>query len=187
MIERNLFFEKVVANLEGEEVGIMPAANTSKFANYAFRKSLAAGFLDVALLMANVSQLKILLNSTELKAQAIVVIVLVAISMAMQLVVGIMLIYVGYYEQDDSIEAPEPERDVAHLVPPTTSEAANENFENLKKAGRIHDRLTNMVTIGIFIILFINIIISGMGLGLPTGEDAKYNIDHLGLNTTKGS
>lgn len=165
----------------------MPAANTSKFANYAFRKSLAAGFLDVALLMANVSQLKILLNSTELKAQAIVVIALVAVSMALQLAVGIMLIYVGYYEQDDSIEAPEPERDERHLVPPTTSEAANENFENLKKAGRIHDRLTNMVTVGIFIILFINVIISGMGLGLPTGEDAKYNIDHLGLNTTKGS
>lgn len=157
---------------------------SSKFANYAFRKSLAAGFLDVALLMANVSQLKILMNSTKLTAQPIAVIVLVGISMALQLCVGILLIYVGYYEQDDSIQAQDPQPDGQPIIPPTTSDAANENYERMKKAGRIHERLSNMVTVGIFIILFINIIISGMGLGLPTGDDAKYNIDHLGLQTT---
>lgn len=156
---------------------------TSKFSNYAFRKSLSAGFLDVALLMANVSQLKILLNVTELTPQAIGVIALVGTSMAFQLMVGIALIYVAYYEQDDNIK-PDRSGDEAHLVPPSPEEAANDNYERLKKAGRIHERLSNMVTVGIFIILFINVIISGMGLGLPTGEKAKYNIEHLGIGTT---
>ena len=156
-----------------------------QFANYAFRKSLAAGFLDIALLMANVSQLKVLLNTTEMSGQAIAITVLVSLSMFLQLGVGIMLIYVAYYERDDSIQSPPKPSDGAYLMPPTTAEAANDEFEALQKAGRIHDRLTNLVNVGIFIILFINIIVSGMGLGLPAGKDTEYNIDHLGLNTTK--
>ena len=133
--------------------------------------------------MANVSQLKILINTTKMTAQPIVVIVLVGISMIMQLFVGIALIYVAYYEQDDSVK-PDDTPAAASLMPATTEEAANDNFDRMEKAGRIHNRLSNMVTVGIFIILFINVIISGMGLGLPTGEDAKYNIDHLGIETT---
>ena len=133
--------------------------------------------------MANVSQLKILVNTTKMTAQPIVIIVLVGISMTMQLLVGIALIYVAYYEQDDSTK-PDDTPTEASVMPATTEEAANDNFDRMEKAGRIHNWLSNLVTVGIFIILFINIIISGMGLGLPTGEDAKYNIDHLGIETT---
>ena len=140
----------------------------------------------MALLMANVSQLKVLMETTKMSGQVIAVIVLVAISMLLQLVVGIMLIYVGIYERDDSIRSPDPKPDAEPMMRTITNrEAANEEFEDLKKAGRIHDRLTNLVNVGIFIILFINIIVSGMGLGMPTGKDTEYNIEHLGLNTSK--
>ena len=115
-------------------------------------------------------------------AQPIVVTILVGISMILQLIVGIMLIYLAYNEQDES-NKPDDTR-AEGLLPLTPEEAANDNFDRMEKAGRIHDRLSKGVTIGIFIILFINIIISGMGLGLPTGDDAKYDIEHLGIGTT---
>ena len=133
--------------------------------------------------MANVSQLKVLLNTTKMTAQPIALIVLVAISMIMQLLVGMALAYVAYSEQDDSIQ-PDNTPAAAGLLPPTTEEAANDNFDRMAKVGRLHTSLTNFATMGIFIILFINIVISGLGLSLPAGDDAKFNIDHLGIETT---
>lgn len=128
-----------------------------------FRRSLSAGFFDVALLMANVSQLKIMLNTNELTAQILVVIAFIALSMTLQLIAGIMLVFTGYFEQNENVQP------LSSPMPPdaNTEEAANDHYEKMKEVGRIHEGVSNLVTVVVFMILIINVIISGMGIGLP--------------------
>lgn len=63
--------------------------------HYANKKSAAESMLDVALLMANASQLKAVLEEGPGFSLYVPLITLISISLILQIVVGVMLIFIG--------------------------------------------------------------------------------------------
>lgn len=63
--------------------------------HYANKKSAAESMLDVALLMANASQLKTVLELGPNFSFYIPIISLISISLILQIIVGILLIFIG--------------------------------------------------------------------------------------------
>lgn len=66
--------------------------------HYANKKSAAESMLDVALLMANASQLKAVLEQGPDFTFYIPLITLISISLILQVLVGILLIFIGQWE-----------------------------------------------------------------------------------------
>uniref|UniRef100_A0A3B3DG76 Ninjurin 1 n=1 Tax=Oryzias melastigma TaxID=30732 RepID=A0A3B3DG76_ORYME len=77
---------------------------------YATKKSAAQSMLDVALLMANSSQLKTLLYVGPQYRFYIPLIVLLALSMTLQVVVGLLLVFIAKYNLNDERKHPKLER-----------------------------------------------------------------------------
>lgn len=63
--------------------------------HYANKKSAAESMLDVALLMANASQLKAVLEQGPDTSFYTPIITLISISLCLQVAVGILLIFIG--------------------------------------------------------------------------------------------
>lgn len=63
--------------------------------HYANKKSAAESMLDVALLMANASQLKAVLEQGSAASFFLPLIVLISISLVLQILVGVLLIFIG--------------------------------------------------------------------------------------------
>ncbi|XP_058023808.1 ninjurin-1-like [Ahaetulla prasina] len=66
--------------------------------HYANKKSAAESMLDIALLMANASQLKAVMEQGPSFGFYVPLIVLISISLALQIVVGVLLIFLGMYD-----------------------------------------------------------------------------------------
>ncbi|XP_026188686.1 ninjurin-2 isoform X2 [Mastacembelus armatus] len=69
--------------------------------HYATKKSAAQSMLDVALLMANSSQLKTVLYVGPQYRFFIVLIVLLSLSIILQVVVGLLLVFIAKYDLND--------------------------------------------------------------------------------------
>lgn len=65
--------------------------------HYANKKSAAESMLDVALLMANASQLKAVLEQGPDFSFYIPLIVLISVSLILQILVGVLLIFIGIF------------------------------------------------------------------------------------------
>lgn len=65
--------------------------------HYANKKSAAESMLDVALLMANASQLKAVLEQGPDFSFYIPLIVLISVSLILQILVGVLLIFIGTF------------------------------------------------------------------------------------------
>ncbi|XP_013791806.1 ninjurin-2-like isoform X2 [Limulus polyphemus] len=102
---------------------------------YATRKTLAQGMMDIALLTANASQLKLVLTQPDIHEYFHITVVLISTSIVLQIIVGILLILVG---------------------------RANINSENEQVRA---DLFNNTIIIFIFIITVINVLISAFGVG----------------------
>lgn len=63
--------------------------------HYANKKSVAESMLDVALLMANASQLKAVIDQGPSFSFFLPMVVLISISLALQIFVGVLLIFLG--------------------------------------------------------------------------------------------
>jgi len=63
--------------------------------HYANKKSAAESMLDIALLMANASQLKAVIEQGPSLSFYMPLIVLISLSLAMQIMVGVLLIFLG--------------------------------------------------------------------------------------------
>ncbi|XP_061730278.1 ninjurin-1 isoform X2 [Nerophis ophidion] len=63
--------------------------------HYANKKSMAESMLDVALLMANASQLKAVMEQGPSFSFYVPLIVLISVSLILQILVGILLIFIG--------------------------------------------------------------------------------------------
>uniref|UniRef100_A0A667Y3S8 Ninjurin 1 n=1 Tax=Myripristis murdjan TaxID=586833 RepID=A0A667Y3S8_9TELE len=68
--------------------------------HYANKKSAAESMLDVALLMANASQLKAVLEQGSDFTFYVPLIVLISISLILQIVVGILLIFIVHWNNN---------------------------------------------------------------------------------------
>ncbi|XP_054639519.1 ninjurin-1 isoform X2 [Dunckerocampus dactyliophorus] len=69
--------------------------------HYANKKSMAESMLDVALLMANASQLKAVLEEGPAFSFYVPLIVLISVSLILQIIVGIMLIFIVKWNLND--------------------------------------------------------------------------------------
>lgn len=63
--------------------------------HYANKKSAAESMLDIALLMANASQLKAVVEQGPSFSFYVPIVVLISISLILQVVVGVLLIFIG--------------------------------------------------------------------------------------------
>uniref|UniRef100_A0A3B3HSF4 Ninjurin 2 n=1 Tax=Oryzias latipes TaxID=8090 RepID=A0A3B3HSF4_ORYLA len=106
---------------------------------YATKKSAAQSMLDVALLMANSFQLKIILSAGPKFNFYIPLIVLLAISITLQVVVGLLLIFIA---------------------------KSNLNIDG--KHVKL-DRMNNAATIFVFLTVVVNIFITALGFQNDSG------------------
>lgn len=67
--------------------------------HYANKKSAAESMLDIALLMANASQLKVVIEQGPSFAFFMPLVVLISISLVLQIGVGVLLIFLGAWKQ----------------------------------------------------------------------------------------
>ncbi|XP_028303197.1 ninjurin-1 [Gouania willdenowi] len=69
--------------------------------HYANKKSVAESMLDIALLMANASQLKAVLEQGSNSSFYVPLITLISISLILQIVVGVLLIFIVKWNLND--------------------------------------------------------------------------------------
>ncbi|XP_055608574.1 ninjurin-2 isoform X2 [Uranotaenia lowii] len=101
---------------------------------YATKKTIAQGMLDIALLTANASQLKYILQVGEKHEFYTLMLVLISISIILQLIVGLLFVIIG---------------------------SLNINRKRDQTAAII---LNDVILVLIFAISLINVIISGFGI-----------------------
>ncbi|XP_067132119.1 ninjurin-A-like [Centruroides vittatus] len=118
------------ALLEVEEPVVKPKTCKPMDVNlYATKKSVAQGMLDIALLTSNASQLRYLLQEPK-NASYYIAIVCLSISITLQIVVGILLLFNAKY-----------------------------NINKTHQQSRA-ELMNNLTTIGVFLITVVNILAS---------------------------
>ncbi|EHB09158.1 Ninjurin-1 [Heterocephalus glaber] len=105
--------------------------------HYANKKSAAESMLDIALLMANASQLKAVVEQGPAFAFFMPLVVLISISLVLQIIVGVLLIFLVKYD-----------------------------LNNPAKHAKL-DFLNNVATGLVFIIVVVNIFITAFGVQKP--------------------
>ncbi|XP_034962203.2 ninjurin-1 isoform X1 [Zootoca vivipara] len=105
--------------------------------HYANKKSAAESMLDIALLMANASQLKAVVDQGPTFSTYVPLVVLIGISLSLQIIVGVLLIFLVKYD-----------------------------LNNPAKHGKL-DVLNNLTTGLVFIIVVVNIFITAFGVQKP--------------------
>lgn len=100
---------------------------------YATRKTVAQGMMDIALLTANASQLKHVLATAETHDYYLISLTLIGTSMALQVIVGILLVVVGRWNI------------------------------NKRKEQSIANITNNLIVVIIFLITVINVLITAFG------------------------
>ncbi|XP_051839896.1 ninjurin-1 [Antechinus flavipes] len=106
--------------------------------HYANKKSAAESMLDIALLMANASQLKAVIEQGPSFAFFVPLIVLISVSLILQVGVGVLLIFLVKYD-----------------------------LNNPAKHAKL-DFLNNLATGLVFIIVVVNIFITAFGVQKPS-------------------
>uniref|UniRef100_A0A3Q2P051 Ninjurin 1 n=1 Tax=Fundulus heteroclitus TaxID=8078 RepID=A0A3Q2P051_FUNHE len=106
--------------------------------HYANKKSAAESMLDIALLMANASQLKAVLDQGPNFGLYVPLITLISISLILQVLVGVMLIFIVKWNLND--------------------ESTHYKL----------DILENVTTAFVFVIVVVNVFITAFGVQLPS-------------------
>ncbi|XP_034447179.1 ninjurin-1-like isoform X2 [Hippoglossus hippoglossus] len=109
--------------------------------HYANKKSAAESMLDVALLMANASQLKAVLEQGPRLSFFTPIVTLISISLCLQVTVGVLLIFIVRWNLNDE-----------------------------RKHWRL-DTMENVATSLVFIIVVVNIFIAAFGVNRPKSKD----------------
>ncbi|XP_026579797.1 ninjurin-1 [Pseudonaja textilis] len=111
--------------------------------HYANKKSAAESMLDIALLMANASQLKAVMEQGPSFGFYMPLIVLISISLTLQIAVGVLLIFLVKYD-----------------------------LNNPAKHAKL-DILNNLATGLVFIIVVVNVFITAFGVQKPSLPEKK--------------
>ncbi|VVC28451.1 Ninjurin [Cinara cedri] len=115
----------------------------SKVSNvtYNAKKTMAQGMMDIALLTANANQLRYILEFRHKSTNFVILLILIACSLILQVLVGIMLIFKGHLDFKGS---------------GSTDDSSN----NTPSRKIPNDQLNNYVVLGVFLITVINIFIA---------------------------
>ncbi|XP_069499704.1 ninjurin-1 [Ambystoma mexicanum] len=111
--------------------------------HYANKKSAAESMLDIALLMANASQLKAVIEQGPSFSFYIPLIVLITISLVLQVIVGVLLIFIVKYD-----------------------------LNNPARHAKL-DLLNNIATGLVFIIVVVNVFVTAFGVQKPALESSS--------------
>ncbi|XP_028309890.1 ninjurin-1 isoform X1 [Gouania willdenowi] len=133
--------------------------------HYATKKSAAQSMLDVALLMANSSQLKTILYVGPRYRFYVPLIVLLSLSITLQVIVGLLLIFI----------------------------AVKYDLNDVRKHAKL-DRMNNVATVFVFFTVLINIFITALGFEghslrppmPPTMAEADLSPLPVDMNITGG-
>ncbi|XP_056589379.1 ninjurin-1-like isoform X1 [Triplophysa dalaica] len=101
--------------------------------HYAIKKSAAQSMLDVALLMANSSQLKTVLHAGPNKSFYIPLILMISLSIILQIIVGVLLVFI-----------------------------VKNDLNDVGKQSRLNS-MNNVATVIVFFIVIVNIFITALG------------------------
>ncbi|XP_033331858.2 ninjurin-A [Megalopta genalis] len=104
--------------------------------NFAAKKTVAQGMMDVALITANANQLRYLLEYQQKSSTFVLILTLIIISLALQIAVGISLVFKGRYDikgKSNSLTA---------------------------------QKINNYVVIGVFLITIINVFIASFSISV---------------------
>ncbi|KAK3611496.1 hypothetical protein CHS0354_039111 [Potamilus streckersoni] len=151
--------------------------------NYAFRKTIAALFLDIGLLLSNIALLKLISEIRDTYQPKKTAIGLISISITVQVSVGVILVLLGYRESALATrsDSPEVDADVDHEG---LRSADRVSITSMYKTTKFNSRLNSIALCCIFCILIINVVISGICLGIPS-FDGENNSDAIeGMKTT---
>lgn len=113
------------------------AYNTRSANNFAAKKTVAQGMMDVALITANANQLRYLIEYQRNSPTFYIILILIVISLLLQIAVGVSLIFKGRFDirgQSKSINA---------------------------------RRINNYVVVGVFLITIINVFIASFSITVP--------------------
>lgn len=113
------------------------------FNRYATKKSLAQGFLDLALLFANIAQLKEIQKRDERDAVYYSAVVAISISLFLQILVGFVIAAVGKLNYGDD------------------------------KRRKLVEKLNDIITLMLFLITIVNVIISMLWVFTDQGLVAR--------------
>ncbi|XP_068107830.1 ninjurin-1 [Hyperolius riggenbachi] len=119
---------------DDDEVIIRRNRRNLNINHYANKKSAAESMLDIALLMANASQLKAVIHQGPSLPFYIPLITLISISLILQIVVGVLLIFIVKFDLNDP-----------------------------NKHTKL-DKLNNAATALVFIIVVVNVFITAFGV-----------------------
>ncbi|XP_030623607.1 ninjurin-1 [Chanos chanos] len=124
-----------IGKIDDAEVGAQRAKHQQaiNLNHYATKKSAAQSMLDVALLMANSSQLKTVLYEGPEFRFYIPLIVLISLSITLQVIVGLLLVFIVKYDLND-----------------------------VRKQPKLN-RMNNATTVFVFFTVLINIFITALG------------------------
>ncbi|CAG5120806.1 unnamed protein product [Candidula unifasciata] len=161
--------------LSAESLGPLMSSN-----QFGMRKIAAQALMDVALMMANISQLRTLLTAGVKMDYYITLIALVILSLALQLLFA-LLIFVMWTRESDQHRKDEYLKTLRNVIEVTKlgSTADKEKARDLlvrKQEDYNEDRLTshlNYITmILVFAITVVNMFITGFGIKLEESTDA---------------
>ncbi|KAM3914256.1 ninjurin-1 [Leptodactylus fuscus] len=130
-------------HLHDDEIVPARARRNLNINHYANKKSAAESMLDIALLMANASQLKAVVEQGPTFSFYVPLITLITISLVLQVVVGVLLIFIVKYD-----------------------------LNNPAKHAKL-DSLNNTATGLVFIIVVVNVFITAFGVQKPPEAQTK--------------
>ncbi|XP_068194749.1 ninjurin-1 isoform X2 [Antennarius striatus] len=122
-----------LSDIEGQRTPSGKAHRPININHYATKKSAAQSMLDVALLMANSSQLKTVLYVGPHYRFYIPLLVLLSVSITLQVIVGLLLVFIVKYDLND-----------------------------VRKHAKLN-RMNNCATVFVFFTVLINIFITALG------------------------
>ncbi|XP_068129061.1 ninjurin-2 [Hyperolius riggenbachi] len=97
--------ERMDVEVDGSPGG-RPRRSAININHYATKKSLAESMLDVALFMANATQLKAVLEQGPSFTYYVTLITLISLSLALQLIIGVLLIIIARKNLNDVSKQP---------------------------------------------------------------------------------
>ncbi|XP_053663724.1 ninjurin-A-like [Anopheles marshallii] len=125
----------------------------AELSSFVQKKSFAQNMMDIALLSANTNQLRYVIDLGEKHPYYMTSLLLICVSLVMQIVVGLSMVYLNRYNMKD------------------------------KKEMKAASHMNNLSVAGVFLVTLVNVFIStfnGAGVEVvPSGIDTVINTDNL--------
>jgi hypothetical protein len=164
--------------LSSESLGPLLTSN-----QYSMRKIAAQALMDVALMMANISQLRTLLNGGEAMEYYVLLVSMVVVSLAFQLLFALLIFFIWMKESDQHLRE-DYTKTLREVIEVSKNGTAAEKLKTRntlleKKETFDENRLTSHLNyatmILVFIITVINMFITGFGIKLEAAAVVDNN------------